>query len=169
MNRLALAAAPLTVLTLAACGSTSSPDPTQASTTAPSDAVHPLGSTITTNGGGQLTIGLPTALQVAKGSDGALPGAVNWSAPLTFVNGTPTSSSGNFDPGKLSLSASAAGKECSRIYSEGLTNPSTPVLPGKSITFTFAFSCQAANGADVLVAASHSSNNNRYLFEGKLP
>lgn len=129
-----------------------------------------MGSTITTKGGGQLTISEPSTIKPTKAAAGVQPASVNWLATLGFINGTPDNPNGNFDPAQLTLTASANGTECVRIFDgTKYATPSTPVLPGRSIAFPFAFSCAAPAGSELLVNATSSANSNAYLFAGTLP
>ena len=157
----------LTSVAAAACSSTPDPQPSPTATTPPPAQ---MGSTITTKNGGELTISEPSVITPTAAASGVQPGAVNWSATLKFVNGAPGNTNGNFEPGMLTLTASAGGTECVSIFQgTKYTTPSTPVLPGRSISFPFAFSCAAPAGSELLVNASSAANSNAYLFAGTLP
>lgn len=157
----------LTCAAAAACSSTPPPQPSPTPTTTPPAK---MGSTITTKNGGQLTISAPSVIKPTDAASGVQPGGINWSATLKFVNGGPGNTNGNFEPGMLELSASAGGSECVQIFQgTKYTTPDTPVLPGRSISFPFAFSCTAPAGSELLVSATSIANSNQYLFAGTLP
>ena len=68
--------------------------------------------------------------------------------------------------------ASAGGVECERIFdtAKGVeSEPSTPVLPGRSVSWKAAWGCNAPAGSEIVLAAKADLIGDSAVFVGKLP
>ena len=78
-----------------------------------------------------------------------------------------------YKPGSdVYTTASAGGRECDRIFdsAKGVeSEPSTPVLPGRSVSWKAAWGCDAPAGSEIVLAAKADLVGDSATFTGKLP
>lgn len=171
MNKLILPAlaAGAVVVALAGCSATATTNPNSVTnsvaaqapapvkTTPAPDKVDPnpaFGQTVTYPDKIQVTVSLPGAFTPsAYAAGGKAP--VNEDFKVTVKNGGAT----NFNPSLVTDSATAGGVAATEVYdstSDLNGSPSTPILPGQSLSWTVGFNLVSASGVTVAVSPDFS-------------
>lgn len=149
MKKTLIAVTVIASLALTGCGKkadTAANSPKASSTaTATTAASGGFGSPLDLGGGISLTISTPKSFVPGKFASNYLKGQSANNFDVTVKNG----GTANLDPSTILLSANSGTNTCSDVLDgdNGITGaPTDPVAAGTSITFKFAFACDAKSG-----------------------
>jgi len=126
-----------------------------------------MGGSVTFSDGIVLGTSAPAAFKASKYA-AAEPGR-QFVTTMTATN----NSQENYVPSSdVYTTASAGGVECGRIFDSEKKieiEPSTPVLPGRSVSWKAAWACEAPAGAELVLAAKSNVLGDSAVFVGTLP
>ena len=167
-------------MTLAACGggTTSTPagtggppapDVSGGSASATTDGgTVPFGGATELGPGLKVGASVPVPYNPDSGAAGVVSGGRNFAVTMQLTN----NSQSKFNAYDSLRDSPAAGQtDCERVFDDkaGQETPHAAILPGKSKSWTVAYSCKAASGSDLQLDVSRDDLEVTATFVGKLP
>lgn len=108
----------------------------------------------------KVTVSAPTEVTPSEYAAGVTDGWSNLAWTITIENGT----SENYDPTMILIKVASGGREGSEILDPWLAPPTSTILPGKSITWTAAWSVADPSDVQLSVEDVMALDKNEVIF-----